>query len=61
MRGSLAGGSSDLLDNNINLIAVLHPQVLGGLSLVQAFSVEEESNICDVELGSAELTLWRWQ
>ena len=54
-------GSSNLLDNNIDLISVLHAQFLGGLSLVKSLSVEEESNVGDVELHRKGGTLWRWQ
>ena len=41
--------SSDLLDHHINLVSVLHVELLGGLTFVQAFSVEEEADIGDVE------------
>jgi hypothetical protein len=53
--------ASDLLDHDINLVSVLHVQLLGGLALVQAFSIEEEADIGGIELNRDKLTLWRWQ
>jgi hypothetical protein len=44
-------GSSDLLDDHVDLVSVLHVQVLGGLVLVEAFSVEEEADVLGVELS----------
>ena len=43
--------SSDLLDHDINLISILHSQVLGRLSLVESLTVKKESNVRDVELN----------
>jgi hypothetical protein len=54
-------GSSDLFDDDVDLIAVLHVEVLGGLCLVKTFSVEEEADVAGVELGKEGGTLWRWQ
>ena len=44
-------GSSDLLDDHVDLVSVLHVQVLGGLVLVESFSVEEEADVLGVELS----------
>jgi hypothetical protein len=49
--------SADLLDHNVDLISVLHVEVLGGLSFVQAFSVEEEADVGGVELNQVSITL----
>jgi hypothetical protein len=55
------GGATNLLDDHIDFISVLHVELLGGLGLVESFSVEEEAHVVDVELARARLTLWRWQ
>ena len=44
-------GSSDLLDDHVDLVSVLHVQVLGGLVLVESFSVEEEADVLGIELS----------
>ena len=59
--GEAQFASSSLFDHNIDLVAVLHVELLGRLSLVQAFSVEEEPHVARVELNEWEGTLWRWQ
>ena len=43
--------SSDLLDDHVDLVSVLHVQVLRGLVLVEAFSVEEEADVLGIELS----------
>ena len=54
-------GASDLLDDDIDFVAVLHVEFLGGLGLVETFAVEEEADVGGVELRGGEFTLWRWQ
>jgi hypothetical protein len=54
-------GSSNLFDDDVDLIAVLHVEVLGGLGLMETFSVEEEPDVASVELCKQTVTLWRWQ
>ena len=44
-------GASDLLDDHVYLVSVLHVQILGGLVLVESFSVEEEADVLGVELS----------
>lgn len=53
--------ASDLLDDHIDLVAILHVEFLGSLSVVQALSVEEEAHVGNIELSVTILTLWRWQ
>ena len=47
--------TSDLLDHNINLVAVLHVELLGSLGLVEALAIEEESNITRSQLNEGVL------
>ena len=37
--------AANLLDHNVDLIAILHVEFLGGLSLVEALAVKEETDI----------------
>ena len=53
--------ASDLLDDDIDLITILHVEFLGGLSVVEALAVEEEAHVGDIELGNPLITLCRWQ
>lgn len=53
--------SSDLLNDDVDLIAVLHVEFLGSLRVVEALSVEEEAHIGNIELSEATITLCRWQ
>ncbi|CAM6003655.1 unnamed protein product [Sphagnum balticum] len=43
--------SSYLLNHHIDLVSGFHVEVLGGLVLVEALSVEEESNVVGLELA----------
>jgi len=54
-------GSTNLFDDHINFVAVLHIEVLGGLVLVESLSVEKESDVVGFELGEGRVTDWRWQ
>jgi hypothetical protein len=58
---SLTSAPSDLLDDHVDLIAVFHAQILGSLSFVQSFAIEEKPDIGDVELREGVITLCRWQ
>lgn len=49
--------ASDLLDHYIDLISVLHVEVLGGLTFVQSFSVEQEADVGGIQLNIHKLTL----
>ena len=42
--------SSNLLDDNINFVTILHVEVFGSLSLMQSLAIEEKSDIVEVEL-----------
>ena len=53
--------SSDLLDDNVDLVSVLHVKVLGGLVLVEAFPVEEKADVVGLELGEDRGTDCLWQ
>jgi hypothetical protein len=53
--------SADLFNHDVNLIAIFHVELLGGLSLVQAFSIKQEADVGGIELNREKLTLWRWQ
>lgn len=55
------GISSDLFDHDIDLISVLHVEVLGGLGFMEALAVEEEADVVDVELDRVSFTLCLWQ
>ena len=55
------GLTANLLNDDIDLIAVLHVQVLGGLVLVESFAVEQETDVVDVELAKMSVTLCLWQ
>ena len=37
--------AADLLNHNVDLIAILHVEFLGGLSIVQALAVKEEADV----------------
>ena len=50
-----------MLDHDVNLIAVLHVELLGSLRLVEAFTIEEEADVGGAELYVRLDTLWRWQ
>jgi hypothetical protein len=50
-----------LFNHDINLISVLHVEVLGSLAFVKALSVEEEANVAGGELCEEGNTFWRWQ
>ena len=52
-------GAANLLDHHIDLIAVLHVEVLRGLVLVETLSVEEEPHVGGVQLHFKGLTLCR--
>jgi hypothetical protein len=54
-------GSSDLLDDDVDLVSVLHVEVLGRLRFVETFTIEEEADVGGVKLSGEGLTLWRWQ
>jgi len=43
--------ASNLLDHNVNLISVLHVEVLGTLVLVESLTIEEEAHVGHVELN----------
>lgn len=47
----MAAASSDLLDDHINLVSVLHVEILGSLSFVEAFPVKEEADVAGAELN----------
>jgi hypothetical protein len=53
--------TSNLFNHDINLVSVLHAEVLGGLTLMKAFSVKEEANIAGGKLHKSIDTFWRWQ
>jgi hypothetical protein len=55
------GAPSNLLDDDIDLVAVLHVEVLGALVLVDALAIEEEADVGGTDLHGGSLTLWRWQ
>ena len=57
IEGGTKSESSDLFDDHVDLISVLHVQVLGGLPLVKSFSIEKEADICCVELHKTIHTL----
>ena len=42
--------TSDLLDHHINLVAVFHVQLLGGLGLVEALTIEEKTDVAGGKL-----------
>ena len=41
--------ASDLFNDNVDFVSVLHVQILGGLVLVKTLTVEEESNSISLE------------
>lgn len=49
--------ASDLFDHDVDLISVLHVEVLWSLTLVQTFSVEQEADIGSIELNKTKFTL----
>lgn len=49
-------GASNLLNHDVNLISILHMQILGCLVLVETFSIEEESHVLDIELNIRKVT-----
>jgi hypothetical protein len=53
--------SSDLFDDDVDLVSVLHVEVFRGLSFVEAFSVKEEADLVGVELSISGGTLCLWQ
>lgn len=53
--------SANLLDHDINLITILHVEILGGLGLVESLAIEEEAHVVDVELNGVLVTLCLWQ
>ena len=55
------GLASNLLDDDVDLISVLHVEVLGGLVLVQSLTIEEEPDVVGAQLYGKGCTLWRWQ
>ena len=42
--------TSNLLNHHINLVTVLHVEVLGGLILVQSLTIEKEANVVGAQL-----------
>ena len=53
--------SSDLFDDDVDFIAVLHVEVLGSLVLVESLPVEEEAHVGRAQLRGEGVTVWRWQ
>ena len=53
--------ASNLLDDDVDLISVLHVEVLGNLVLVQSLAIEEEPDVVRAQLHGKGCTLWRWQ
>jgi hypothetical protein len=49
LEGRSFGRASDLFNDDVDFVSVLHVQVLGGLVLVETLTVEEESNIICLE------------
>jgi hypothetical protein len=49
---SISVNSSDLFNDDIDLVSVFHVEFLGGLSFVETFSVEEEPDVGKRELKS---------
>lgn len=61
-RGSESFGlAANLLDHDIDLVTVLHVEVLGGGVLVESLAVEEEPHIVGIQLHWGTLTLCLWQ
>jgi len=53
--------AANLLDHHIDLVTVLHIEVLGGGVFMESLAVEEESHIVHVQLYLHTLTLCLWQ
>lgn len=51
MEQSLITVPSNLFDNDVDFVAVLHVEVLRGLVFVESFSVEQEADVGCLELG----------
>ncbi len=50
-----------MFDDHVDFVSVFHVQVLGGLVLVDALAIEQETHVGGSQLTSKTFTLWRWQ
>lgn len=55
------GRPAYLLDHHVDLVSVLHVEVFGSVSFMDAGSVKQKSDIVGVQLYEWIVTLWRWQ
>ena len=51
------GLTANLLNHHIDLVSVLHVEILGGGVLVESFAVEEEPHIAHIQLNMGRNTL----
>ena len=47
--------AANLLDDHVDLVTVLHVELLGGLGLVKSFTVEEEADVGGSELSEGDI------
>lgn len=55
------GLTANLLNHDIDLVTVLHVEVLGSVGLVESLAIEKESHVAHIQLSWYIITLCLWQ